>query len=66
VVVQSAQGLSYIIFLGGEGWVGELCMVYDARLSLLQFHTGSFGASWQGEMASMFSVLLGIRRLSMG
>jgi hypothetical protein len=41
-------------------------MVCDAHLFLLQFHTGSFGASWQGKMVLLFSVQQGIGRLSMG
>jgi hypothetical protein len=41
-------------------------MVCDANLYLLQFHTGSFRASWQVEMALLFSVWHGIGMLSMG
>jgi hypothetical protein len=31
-------------------------VVHDAHLFLLQFHAGSFVASWQGERAQFFSV----------
>jgi hypothetical protein len=65
--VQSAQGLCQIIFLecaGVGGWVGEPCVVCDAYLFLLQFHTGGFVSSCQGEMALLFSVWHGLGRLS--
>jgi hypothetical protein len=38
----AAQG--YFSGAVGEG-IEETCMVHDALLFLLQFHTGSFGAS---------------------
>jgi hypothetical protein len=61
--VQSAQGMHWIIFLG----VGrESHMVHDAYLFFLQFHTSSFGASWWGEMALLFSVWHRVERLSIG
>jgi hypothetical protein len=41
-------------------------VVYDAHLFLLQFHTGSFGVSWWGEMVLLFSVQHGTGRLSVG
>jgi hypothetical protein len=37
-----------------KGWVGESCMLCDAYLFIQQFHASSFGASWWGEMASLF------------
>jgi hypothetical protein len=48
------------------GWVGELHMVHDAHLFILQFHASSFGAGWQEEMACFFSEWCGAGRLSMG
>jgi hypothetical protein len=53
-MVQSAQGLHWIMLGGAVGWVGESCVVCDAHLFILQFHTGSFGASWQEEIAVLF------------
>jgi hypothetical protein len=47
-------------------WVREPRAVYDVHLFLLQFHAGRFVASWQGEMALLFSVQHSIGRLSMG
>jgi hypothetical protein len=38
-------------------------MVCDAHLYLVQFLTGHFGASCQGEMVPLFSVRHGIGRL---
>jgi hypothetical protein len=32
-------------------------VVHDAHLFLLQFHSGSFVASWWGEMAVVFSAV---------
>jgi hypothetical protein len=52
------------LFSRGRG-VGELCVVHDAHLFVLQIHTSSFGTSWLGEMASLFSVLCNVGRLSM-
>jgi hypothetical protein len=62
--IQSAQGLHWIIFPGE--WLGELSMVHEAHLFLLQFHAGSFRACLQGEMMPLFSVQRNIGRLSMG
>jgi hypothetical protein len=64
----AAQGLHWNIFLGcsGVGEAGELCVVHDAHLYLLQFHTDSFGASWWVEMVLFFSVRHGMGRLSIG
>jgi hypothetical protein len=33
-----------------RGWVGQLPVVDDAHLFVLQVHTSSFGISWQGEI----------------
>jgi hypothetical protein len=33
-----------------KGWVGELCMVCDAHLFVLQIHASSFGTGWWGEV----------------
>jgi hypothetical protein len=33
------------------GWVGELCVVYDAHLFILQIHINSFATGWWREMA---------------
>jgi hypothetical protein len=41
-------------------------MVHDVYLLLLQFHTGSFVASWWGEMALLFSLQHGVGKLSNG
>jgi hypothetical protein len=49
VGVHSAPVMRWVIFLG-LGWVEESCVVCDAHLYLLHFHTGSFGASSSGEM----------------
>jgi hypothetical protein len=49
-----------------EGLLGESQMVCDAHLFILQIHASSFRASQQGEMALLFLVLHGIRRLSTG
>jgi hypothetical protein len=46
-VVQSAQGLRWIMFLGSE----ESCVMGDAHLFILQILASSFETSWQGEMA---------------
>jgi hypothetical protein len=43
-------GVALDYFPGVWGWVGELHMVNNAHLYLLQFHTGRFGASCWGEM----------------
>jgi hypothetical protein len=51
-VFQSAQGAVLDYFPGG--CVGKLCVVHDAHMFVLQFHAGSFGASWWGEMALLF------------
>jgi hypothetical protein len=48
-----------------RGWIVESCLVHDAHLFLLQFHTVSFGAGWQGEIALLFSVQHSIGNLSM-
>jgi hypothetical protein len=37
-----------------RGWVGQLLMLCE--LFILQIHANSFGASWQGENALLFSV----------
>jgi hypothetical protein len=37
-------------------WVGELHMVHDAHLLILQFHVGSFGDGWRRELVMVFSV----------
>jgi hypothetical protein len=50
----------------GEGWVEGSPAWCDAYLFLLKFHAGSFVASWEAEMALLFSVQHGIGRLSMG
>jgi hypothetical protein len=63
-IVQSAKDLYWIIFLGG--WVGESHLVCDASLFIMQFHTSSFGTSWQGEMALLFSMQHGVEKLSTG
>jgi hypothetical protein len=52
--VMSAHELCWIIFpwrVGGRGEPHEVC---DAHLFLLQFHAGSFGSGWWGEMALIF------------
>jgi hypothetical protein len=36
------------------GWVGKSRMVCDTHLFVLQFHTNSFGADWQGEVVLLF------------
>jgi hypothetical protein len=61
--VQSTQVLCWIIFLR---WDGEVHVVCDAHLFLLQFHAGSFVVSWWGEMALLISVQCGVGRLSLG
>jgi hypothetical protein len=54
------------LFSGERGWIGEPRMVHDAHLYLLQFHAGSFRTSSWGRKALLFSVHLGIGKLSMG
>jgi hypothetical protein len=49
-----------------RGWVRELHLVSDAHLFILQIHASSFEADQGGEMALLFSVWRGVRRLSMG
>jgi hypothetical protein len=49
-----------------RGWAGELCVVHDAHLFILQFHASSIGASWRGEILLFISVWCDIGRLSMG
>jgi hypothetical protein len=46
------------------GRVGELLVVCDAHLFILQIHINGFGFIWHGEMMLLFSVLCGIGRLS--
>jgi hypothetical protein len=41
-------------------WVGELNMIHDAHLFVLQIHTSSFGAGWQEEIF-FFQVGHGVR-----
>jgi hypothetical protein len=43
-----------------RGWVGELRVVHDAYLFVLQIHTSSFGVSQRGEMALLFSMWCGV------
>jgi hypothetical protein len=38
-------------------WVGELHVVHDAHLFVLQIHISSFGTGWQGEMCALLSAL---------
>jgi hypothetical protein len=47
-------------------WVGELHVVHDAHLFILQIHACSFGTIEEGEMALLLSMWCGIERLSIG